>query len=218
MSNIDVELPEVQSLLQRGRFYKDENGRELIEISFVGQKDTVVQFVTPEHMARYKREWDAYCDKQPLQLREGTPLSELFDEKSEAKYIAANIHNLEELAALDDSQCQGVGRGTLTDRQSARDKLVHVQFEADLARRKRIDELTPVATASTANEEISELRKSISDMQAGLQTLQEAMLLLVKKEQQQPAEPRSYRRRRGRPKGKRKVFEVAPSAPPEEPQ
>ncbi len=216
----DVEIPEVESVAQRGRFFKDENGRECIEISFVGQKDTIIHFTTPAHMARYKREWDAYCDKEPLALRAGTPLSALFDEKTEGSYVAANIHTLEELAALDDLQCQGVGRGTLTNRQAAREKIIQIQFDADQARRKTIDSLPTTALSSATpgepSPDISELKKAVSGIQESMQTLQRAMLLLVERRQDEPApSSRPRHRRRGWPKGKKRKA-AAPSEPPTE--
>lgn len=209
MDDINLEadgtsFPGVFSISQRAHFYKDENGRDMVEISFVGQKDTVVHYVSPQHMAQYKREWDAYCDKQPLELRRGTPLSELFDEKSESKYVAVNIHNLEELAALNDLQCQGVGRGTMTDRENAQRKLAQNQYEEEVARRRKIDELVaPLSTAAAApNLELETLKQTISELEQGMKTLQEGMLLLVRS--QAPLEEQQPRKRMGWPKGKKR--------------
>ena len=224
----DAEGPQILSLTQRARFYKDENGRELVEISFVGQKDTVVQYVTPQHMASYKTEWDRYCDREPMQLRAGTPLRELFDERTEQKYVLHNVHNLEELAALSDSQCQGVGHGTMTDRETARQKLLHDQFEADAVRRKKIDAMPAVGLTAAPDPELGRLKdeikeiadgnkaeinavkEAVGEMREGMKTLQEAVLALLNR----PA-PAPEPKRQGWPKGKkRKPYARTPAEPP----
>ena len=82
-------------------------------------------------MAQFRSEWDAYCDGRPMQRREGIPLTDLpgLDEARAEGYVARNVHTLEELAALSDAQCQGIGHGTLTDRQGARKLVAQRQLE-----------------------------------------------------------------------------------------
>lgn len=119
-----VDIPEVQAMHQQARFFRDE-GQDFVEISFVGSKDTIVHKVRPEHMARFRDEWTAFCDGVPLKKRDGTPLTDIkgMQEVTAERYISQNIHNMEELSALSDAQCQALGHGTLTFRNAAREAL-----------------------------------------------------------------------------------------------
>jgi len=137
---MDIDLPEVQALHQSARFFKDDAGRDLVEIAFVGAKDTVVKRVTPDVMATFKQEWDAYCDGRPLERRKGIPLSEIVSEQRAEHYIARNIHTVEELAMLSDAQCQAVGHGTLTERATAQKLLSVRRVEADERARKAVSD------------------------------------------------------------------------------
>jgi hypothetical protein len=120
LSMQEIDLPEVQKFQQRARFFKDGDG-DFVEISYVGSKDTNVLKVTPQLMAQYRSEWTAYCDGSPLKIRPGTPLTALhgLDQVMADKYIAQNVHTVEELAVLNDMQCQSLGHGTLTFRKQA---------------------------------------------------------------------------------------------------
>lgn len=126
----DITLPEVKSHAQTARFYRQGNS-DLVEIRFVGSKDTNVCKVTPDHMARFKNEWDAFCDGRPPAQRSGIALTELptINDDRAAEYIARNVHTLEELAALNDGQCQSLGHGTLTDRKGARALVMQRQMQ-----------------------------------------------------------------------------------------
>lgn len=118
---MDISIPEVQAANQIARFYKDGD-RDMVEIQNVGQKDTYIKRVTPDVMAKFRDEWNAYCDGVPLKKREGTPLTDVngMTDKVAENYISQNVHTAEELAALSDAQCQGLGHGTLTLRASAK--------------------------------------------------------------------------------------------------
>ena len=133
---------------QHARFYRD-GARDYVEISYVGSKDTFVQKVTPELMARFRDEWNAHCDGVPLKQRVGTPLTDIPNMKEElaAKYIAANVHTAEEFAALSDAQCQGLGHGTLTLRTACRGLLEQRRAAAVEAATKKISEVAASVTA-----------------------------------------------------------------------
>lgn len=141
MSMQDVDIPEVQTMHQTARFY-EEDGKQLVEIGFVGSKDTIVRKVQPEHMARYRDEWNAFCDGIPLKVRSGTPLSEVpnLHSRLAESFVSQNVHNAEELAALNDSQCQALGHGTLTARKEARDMLELRKAKASEEAQKRISD------------------------------------------------------------------------------
>jgi hypothetical protein len=118
---MEVDIPEVTRMHQNARFYR-EGDRDLVEISCVGSKDTMVHRVKPHHMAMFRDEWNAYCDGVPLKPREGTALTDVpsLTEQMAQSYIGKNVHTAEELAALSDGQCQALGHGTLTLRNNAR--------------------------------------------------------------------------------------------------
>src|SRR5262245_41373278 len=130
MTLTDITLPEVKVYTQAAKFFR-RGDQDYVEISFIGAKDTLVERVQPSHMATFSNEWDDYCDGRPIQRRAGTALTDLpsLDHEKAECYIARNVHTLEELAALSDAQCQGIGHGTLTDRQGARKLVAQRQLE-----------------------------------------------------------------------------------------
>lgn len=121
---LDIDLPEVQSMQQSARFFRDGE-RDFVEVSFVGSKDTTINKVKPEHMAKFREAWDSYCDGTPMQPRKGTPLTDLpgVDEQRAQHYVSRNVHTAEEIAVLSDAQCQALGHGTLTLRKAAHEML-----------------------------------------------------------------------------------------------
>jgi hypothetical protein len=180
MTLTDITLPEVKVYMQSARFFR-RGDQDFVEISFVGAKDTLVEKVKPSHMAQFRNEWDAYCDGRPMQRRDGIALTELpgLDEERAESYIARNVHTLEELAALSDAQCQGIGHGTLTDRQGARQVVTQRQLETcDRMQRavhaasaaigpKPAEQYVPNADLESVKSEIAELKQGIADL-AGL--------------------------------------------------
>lgn len=140
MSMTDLVLPEVQGFEQSPRFFKSPNGVDFVEISFIGSKDTIVQKVTPEHMAKFRDAWNSYCDGTPMSLRKGTPLTDLITEQLAKSLIDRNVHTLEELAVLNDAQCQGLGHGILTLRKSAQEHVAKHYAEAKVRTQNKIAE------------------------------------------------------------------------------
>lgn len=178
MSLMDtITLPEVTPRLQSAKFIRRGN-QTLIEISMVGSKDTNVEKVRPDHMARFKSEWDAFCDGRPPERRPGTPLTELssIDDAKAEHYIFRNVHSLEELAALDDGQCQSLGHGTLTDRQAARALVARKQAEQRDAMHKKAVEATakigPVPAEKYAgNSEVEALKSDVAEMKTAMASI-----------------------------------------------
>lgn len=169
--SLDITLPEVKVHTQTARFFRD-GGKDKIEIKFVGSKDTIIQAVTPTHMANFRSEWDAFCDGSPLKQRPGTPLTDLssISEPRAEEYIHRNVHNLEELAALNDGQCQMLGHGTLTDRKGAR-ALVEsrqLQMRDKLQRDLMSKQSTVGAVVAEAPPEIAELKAEMAELKAML--------------------------------------------------
>jgi len=180
MTLTDITLPEVKVYTQSAKFFR-RGEQDFVEISFIGAKDTLVERVRPSHMAQFRSEWDAYCDGQPMQRREGIALTELpgLDAEKAESYIARNVHTLEELAALSDAQCQGIGHGTLTDRQGARKLVTQRQLEVRERMQRAVHEASaavgpkpaeryaPGSDLDSVKSEIAELRQEIANL-AGL--------------------------------------------------
>jgi len=177
MTLTDITLPEVKVYTQAAKFFR-RGEQDFVEISFIGAKDTLVERVQPSHMAQFRPEWDAYCDGRPMQRREGIALTELpgLDEARAEGYVARNVHTLEELAALSDAQCQGIGHGTLTDRQGARKLVTQRQLEARDRMQRAVHEASaaigpkpaeryaPSSDLESIKGEIAELRQGIADL------------------------------------------------------
>lgn len=194
MSDLSVTLENgasIASLQQRARFFRDDAGIDRIEISAVGSKDTIVKKVAPEHMARFKPEWDAHCDGRPMARRPGTALTDcpgINQDKADG-YIARNIHNLEELAVLSDGQCQAVGHGTLTDRKHAQGLLASRKMERETAQRDAVSKAAgsiaaPVSAEGSKTEEIAALGVKIDAMADGINAL--VGLLTAQAEKKKP--------------------------------
>lgn len=179
MTLTDITLPEVKVYTQSAKFFR-RGEHDFVEISFIGAKDTLVEKVSPSHMAQFRNEWDAYCDGRPLMRRQGMPLTDLpgLDDERAEHYVARNVHTLEELAALSDAQCQGIGHGTITDRQGARRLVLQRQVEMRDRMQRAVQEASatigsrpvesyaPSADLESVKSEIVELRQAIADLAA----------------------------------------------------
>ena len=187
MSMNDLELPEVTTRTLRGKFFKDPAGHDKIEIGFAGCKDTVVQDVTPEFMAQYRAEWNAYCDGRPLEQRAGTALTALVNEDRAKHLIHMNVHTIEELAMLDDMSCQQVGHGTMTERKAARKLLSERQYNKRQADQKRMEVAMAAAAPVKDAQADAKLDKLIS---IGEQTNQALMALVQALQPRKPGRPK----------------------------
>ena len=177
MTLTDITLPEVKVYAQSAKFFR-RGAQDFVEIAFIGAKDTLVERVQPSHMAQFRNEWDAYCDGRPMQRRDGIPLTELpgLDAERAESYIARNVHTLEELAALSDAQCQGIGHGTLTDREGARKLVMQRQLEARDRMQRAVHEASatigpkpaeryvPNTDFEAVKGEIAELKVMVADL------------------------------------------------------
>ena len=194
--DIQVSIPGVGSVIalqHRARFYRDAAGIDRVEISAVGSKDTTIRKVTPQDMAQFKAEWDAFCDGRPAAKRDGTPLMavEGVNEERAEMYVSRNIHNAEELASLSDSQCQSLGHGVLTDRKAAQILVTRVTLEKKVSQHdavlKAAEKIQPGRAAETAPE-IAELGKKIDAMADGINAL--VGLLAAQAEKKKPGRPK----------------------------
>ena len=176
---IDIDLPEVQSFAQQPRFYKD-GGKDFVEISFLGTKDTLIKKVTPDIMAKFRDAWNAYCDGKPMEKRKGTPLTALpeINEQMAEEFTRRNLHTLEELAVLTDHQCQGLGHGLITMRRKA----IALVQQRDFAEKDRAHKAITSAVVKPAPEEsadISELKGIVAAQGAAMAEQSKKIDLLV---------------------------------------
>lgn len=179
--SLDITLPEVKGHGTVARFYQHK-GKDMAEVSFVGTKDSISLRVTPDLMAQYKREWDAYCDGKPLEPRAGTPLTDLssISEDRAKEYVYRNVHNLEELAALSDAQCQGIGHGAMTERKAAIALVMHRQAQRRDALEKEVQNksatIGPVPAEKYAgSSDVETLKAEVAELKEGIGQILEAL-------------------------------------------
>jgi hypothetical protein len=104
----------------RASFYKDVDGqRDMIEIRIVGDPNTIIHKVKPEHVEQFPNEWNAYLKRQerePEPEVEGTSLLDVpgIDRVAAAKLKMFQVRTAEELAALDEAQAKALGLGGIT--------------------------------------------------------------------------------------------------------
>ena len=187
--SMDISLPEVTVRTLRGRFFKDPSGGDKIEISFAGSKDTVVSEVTPEFMAEYREEWNAYCDGRPLAQRAGTALTDIPGLNSDrAKHLVhMNVHTVEELSVLSDMSCQQVGHGTMTERKAARKLLSERHYNKRQETQKKMEVAMAAAAPVKDAEADAKLDKLIS---IGEQTNQALLALVQALQPRKPGRPK----------------------------
>lgn len=184
---MDYEIPEVLSYQHQPRFFNDK-GKHFVEISTIGAKDTVVHKVTPEIMARFRDEWNAYCDGRPIERRAGTPLTVLKEISQDAAddYQKKNLHTLEELAVLSDHQCQGLGHGLITLRKKAQQIVMQRKAAEQTKVQDKINaESTKSAPAPDNAGEIAELKSAVEEQ--GKQIAALIAALTPKQPAKQPA-------------------------------
>lgn len=176
---MELSIAGVDSFQQSARFYKDD-GADFVEISFVGSKDSLVKKVSPEHMAKFKDAWDAYCDGRELEQRKGTPLTDAPMSEIVAKsYVQRNVHTLEELAMLSDAQCQALGHGTLTHRENARKLIATRTDERRQDQMKAVSKAAGTIGGAAPTADNSEVLETLKDQSQQLKVLNEGIGALV---------------------------------------
>lgn len=176
--SMTIDLPEVPALPQHARFFK-EGLADLIEIKFVGSKDSVIRKVKPEHMAQFREEWNSYCDGTPMKQRAGTPLTDLpgVDAQKAQQFILQNVHTAEEIAALSDAQCQALGHGTLTLRKAAHEMISLRAMKQQERSRDEVVKASATISAMPAEKYASET--DLAEVKQGLATLSQNVADLV---------------------------------------
>jgi hypothetical protein len=116
----------------RPKFFKGETGRDYIEISIVGDPNTVLRKVTAEDTVRFAKEWAAYSAGNTEIDVGGTPLTEVpgVDHNVALGYRLKGVRNAEELAGLDELAAKSLGMGGLASWQAAKQLLRIRELEA----------------------------------------------------------------------------------------
>lgn len=99
----------------RAKFFKGETGLDYVEITIVGDPNSVIRKVTPGDVARFAREWAAYAEKNAEIEVSGTPLTEVpgVDVQVATNFRLKGVRTAEELAGLDEAAAKSLGMGGL---------------------------------------------------------------------------------------------------------
>ena len=147
----------------RANFFKDVDGKQdLIEIVIIGDPNTLIKKVAPEHVKTFPREWEAYQSGQTEIKIEGTPLTEVpgVDRNLALALKLKGVRTAEELAALDEAAATGLGMNMRTFDSSAKNlvklKAYEKQEAAQAAMLAAVEEDKPRRGRPPKVEEISE--------------------------------------------------------------
>jgi len=117
---------------------------EFIKIIPPGDKNTVIcEPVTEEYKMRWPNQYAAFKNQQ-IQVNEGTPLEEwpVLRKSQVMMFKAMNIHTVEHLAAVSDSNLSNLGMGAREIREKAIAYLENAKGSAHaMAAQKEIEEL-----------------------------------------------------------------------------
>lgn len=116
----------------RAKFFKGESGRDYVEISIVGDPNTVIRKVTPADTEHYAKEWDAYNANGGELPVVGTPLTEVpgIDANAAVGLRLKGVRTVEELAGLDEAAAKSLGMGGLTFWNTAKQLIRIRELEA----------------------------------------------------------------------------------------
>ena len=107
----------------RANFFKDVDGKQdLVEIVIIGDPNTLIKKVSPDHVRTFPREWEAYQSGQTEIKIDGTPLTEVpgVDRNLALALKLKGVRTAEELAALDEAAATGLGMNMRTFVSSAK--------------------------------------------------------------------------------------------------
>lgn len=116
----------------RAKFFKGESGRDYVEISIVGDPNTVIRKVSPADTVNYAKEWDAYNANGGELPVVGTPLTEVpgIDANAAVGLRLKGVRTVEELAGLDEAAAKSLGMGGLTFWNTAKQLIRIRELEA----------------------------------------------------------------------------------------
>jgi hypothetical protein len=104
----------------RAKFFRDGQS-DRVEISIVGDPNTLVTKVQPKHLAQFPVEWAHYRSGEKEIDYGGTELTEVpgITASVATALKLQGIHNAEMLASISDAAAHGMGMGGLTMRNTA---------------------------------------------------------------------------------------------------
>lgn len=116
----------------RAKFFKGETGLDYVELSIIGDPNTVIRKVGPADTVRFPKEWEAYSAGNGELPVEGTPLTDIpgIDANVSLGLRLKGVRTAEELAGLDEGAAKALGMGMWTFCQNARNMLKLREMEA----------------------------------------------------------------------------------------
>lgn len=104
----------------RASFFRDGEF-DRVEIKIVGDPNTYISKVSPDHISQFPREWESYKANRPDIDYGGTDLTEIpgMTPQMATAYKLKGIHNVEMFADLSDAAALGLGMGGITLRNTA---------------------------------------------------------------------------------------------------
>lgn len=135
---------QVENSKLRANFFKDVDGKQdLVEIVVIGDPNTLIKKVTPEHVKRFPREWEAYQAGSTEVTVAGTPLTEVpgVDRNAALAMKLKGIRTAEELANLDEGAAVALGMNMRTFVKSAQNLVKLRKLEAAQALEEKLNAL-----------------------------------------------------------------------------
>jgi hypothetical protein len=104
----------------RGRFFS-HNGKDFVELKVVGDPNTVMLRVEPQHIHQFASEWAAYQGGKTAPEPDGLPLTEIpgVSDNMAMAFRLKGVRTVEEFAELSDAAVKALGMGALTLRKNA---------------------------------------------------------------------------------------------------
>lgn len=117
----------------RAKFFKDDTtNADMVEITMIGDPNTLIERVTPKRVAQFPQDWAAYEQGKGEVEVIGTPL---LDVPGVSRDMAMGlklkgVRTAEELAALDEAASKALGMGIYTMSKIARNMLAAKRLDA----------------------------------------------------------------------------------------
>tara|TARA_R100000951_G_scaffold30936_2_gene26577 strand:- start:4786 stop:5178 length:393 start_codon:yes stop_codon:yes gene_type:complete len=113
----------------RANFFKSENGIDMVELSIIGDPNSVIHKVeskAEEFAKNFPREWAEFYKDKKIKVKKETNLDvlECMNKKKIDVLKLEGITSVEQLAELSDGACHGLGKGTIDYRKEAKEFLM----------------------------------------------------------------------------------------------
>ena len=113
----------------RANFFKTEDGIDMVELSIIGDPNSVIHKVEPrakEFEKDFPREWSEFYKDKKIKVKKETNLDvlECMNKRKIDVLKLEGITSVEQLAVLSDGACHGLGKGTIDYRKEAKEFLM----------------------------------------------------------------------------------------------